>query len=120
MNPETTIAELLRLWPRLPDLAGARWPAMYWQLVDLLRAFCRATADQQRAGVAIGVQRWLASVPEVRAAWAAEDAVLVRGGNAAARECADPALAFRVSRRRPPRFARQVASVSGKRHAARS
>ena len=32
MNPKTTIAELLRLWPRLPDLAGAHWPAMYWQL----------------------------------------------------------------------------------------
>ena len=64
MNPETTIAELLRLWPRLPDLAGAHWPAMYWQLVDLLRAFRRAEDDQRPAGVAIGVQRLLASVPE--------------------------------------------------------
>jgi hypothetical protein len=81
MNPETTIAELLRLWPRLPDLAGVRWPAMYWQLVDLLRAFRRAEDNQQRAGVAIRVQRLLASVPEVRAAWAAEDAVLLRGGD---------------------------------------
>jgi hypothetical protein len=79
MNPETTIAELLRLWPRLPDLAGAHWPAMYWQLADLLRAFRHAATEQQRAGVAIRVQRLLASVPEVRAAWAAEDAVLVRG-----------------------------------------
>ena len=56
MNPETTIAELLRLWPRLPGLAGAQWPSFYWQLVDLLRAFRRAASDEQRAGVAIRVR----------------------------------------------------------------
>jgi hypothetical protein len=88
MKPETTIAELLRLWPRLPDLAGAHWPAMYWQLVDLLRAFRRAEDDQRQAGVAIRIQRLLASVPEVRAAWAAEDAVLVRGGDVLTRSSA--------------------------------
>jgi hypothetical protein len=44
-------------------------------------AFRRAAADQQRAGVTIRVQRLLASVPEVRAAWAAENAVLVSGGD---------------------------------------
>jgi hypothetical protein len=85
MNPETTIAELLRLWPRLPELAGAGWPAMYWQLLDLLRAFRRAAADQQRARIAIGVQRLLASLPEVRAAWAVEAAVLMRGGDVVTR-----------------------------------
>ena len=79
MSPETTIAELLTLWPRLPGLAGAQWPTLYWQLVDLLRAFRRAANDEQRAGVAIRVERLLASVPEVRAAWAAETAGLERG-----------------------------------------
>ena len=79
MNPETTIGELLALWPHLPDLAGVRWPALYWQLVDLLRAFRHASGDEQRAGVAIRIQRLLASVPEVRAAWAAETAAVERG-----------------------------------------
>ena len=79
MSPETTIAELLTLWPRLPGLAGAQWPTFYWQLVDLLRAFRRAANDEQRAGVAIRVQRLLASVPEVRAAWRTETAGLERG-----------------------------------------
>jgi hypothetical protein len=73
------------VWPRLPDLAGVNWPAMYWQLVDLLRAFRRAEDDQQRAGVAIRIQRLLASVPEVRAAWAEENAVLVRKGDVVTR-----------------------------------
>lgn len=79
MSPETTIAELLHLWPRLRALAGAQWPALNWQLRDLLREFRRAADDEQRAGVAIRVQRLLASVPEVRAAWAAVTAELDRG-----------------------------------------
>ena len=79
MNPETTIAELLRLWPRLPDLTGAHWPALYWQLIDLLRAFRHAASDEQRAGVAIRVVRLLATVSDVRAAWAADSVVHERG-----------------------------------------
>jgi hypothetical protein len=69
MTPNDVLATLLALWPRLPALAGPDWPRLYWQLVDLLRAYAAAGDEDARAAVIIDVMRLLANVPAIKVAW---------------------------------------------------
>lgn len=65
MRPYETMAAILRLWPQLPDLAGPRWPALYWQLADLLRDYAGAAGEAEQAAVVIDILQLLRGIPAV-------------------------------------------------------
>lgn len=60
--PETVQAVLV-LWPELPRRVGEGWPQLYWQLLDLLRAFADAPDDEARAAVSLRLLDLLREIP---------------------------------------------------------
>lgn len=53
MSLPASVQALLALWPDLSREAGAEWPRLYWQVLDLLRAFERAPDEEARAAVSL-------------------------------------------------------------------
>jgi hypothetical protein len=64
MSSYDTVAAILSVWPQLPAAAGARWPSLYWQLLDLLRDFAATADEEEQAGLAIAMLRLLREAPE--------------------------------------------------------
>ncbi len=63
-----SIQALLTLWPDLPQRLGDEWPRLYWQLLDLLRAFEGAADEEARAAVSLRLMDILAQLPGGREA----------------------------------------------------
>ena len=63
MSMPESVQAILVLWPELPHKAGQQWPRLYWQLLDLLRAFETAADDEARAAISLDLLDILRQVP---------------------------------------------------------